>query len=200
LTSNLDFPDDAISLYPTRLVVLSLLLIKSLLGDWDGASPASSSLPPSFVPTFASLLITRFLPLRQADLEAWNDDPEEWMNEEEMERWEFEVRPCAEFVLKALLSAFKEELGGSMVELLKQVSGSSSPLPSLLSASINELMLSSLTEPQSMDDLLLKEAVYTAIGRSPSDLEASIDFPSWLENTLVPECAGTDSKCVVLHS
>jgi hypothetical protein len=47
-----------------------------------------------------------------------------------------------------------------------------------------------------MDDLLLKEAVYTAIGRSPSDLEKYIDFNQWLEGTLSAECAGTDSACV----
>lgn len=47
-----------------------------------------------------------------------------------------------------------------------------------------------------MDDLLLKEAVYTAIGRSPSDLEKYIDFNQWLEGTLAAECAGTDSACV----
>lgn len=47
-----------------------------------------------------------------------------------------------------------------------------------------------------MDDLLLKEAVYTAIGRSPSDLEGYIDFNQWLEGTLTAECAGTDSACV----
>lgn len=46
-----------------------------------------------------------------------------------------------------------------------------------------------------MDDLLLKEAVYTAIGRSPSDLENYIDFNQWLEGTLLAECAGTDSAC-----
>lgn len=48
-----------------------------------------------------------------------------------------------------------------------------------------------------MDDLLLKEAVYTAIGRSPSDLEQYIDFNQWLEGTLSAECAGTDSACVL---
>lgn len=127
--------DEPTSLYPTRLVVLSLLLVKSLLGDWDGAS--TLSVPPGFVTTFASLLITQLLPLRQDDLEKWSEDPEEWMNEEEMDRWEFELRPCAEFVLKALLSAFKEELGPSMAGLLEQVSGASSPLSP--SAPRNEL-------------------------------------------------------------
>lgn len=50
-----------------------------------------------------------------------------------------------------------------------------------------------------MEGLLLKEGVYCAIGRSPSDLEAAIDFNSWLEGTLIPEAAGTDSKCALVH-
>lgn len=43
-----------------------------------------------------------------------------------------------------------------------------------------------------MDELLLKEAVYTAVGRSPSELEPYIPFEDWLRNTLAAECAGTD--------
>ncbi|GAA6036573.1 hypothetical protein JCM8097_001232 [Rhodosporidiobolus ruineniae] len=166
--------DDHTALYPTRLVVQSLLLVKSLLGDWDGQS--TLPVPPGFVQQLAELLITRLLPLRQDDLEKWSEDPEEWMNEEEMERWEFELRPCAEHVLKALLSAYREELGPSMAALLQQVS-----------------------TPQSMEGLLLKEAVYTAVGRSPSDLESAINFTEWLENTLAPECAGTDSNYRIIR-
>ncbi|TNY19776.1 armadillo-type protein [Rhodotorula diobovata] len=160
--------DNPLAPYPTRLVVQALLLLKSLLGDWDGST--GLAVPPGFVQQLAHLLITRMLPLRQDDLDKWTEDPEEWMNEEEAERWEFELRPCAEYVLRALLAAFKDELGPSVAGLLQRVSA-----------------------PQDMAGLLLKEAVYTAVGRSPSDLEASINFKDWLENVLAPECAGEDS-------
>ncbi|BGP12651.1 hypothetical protein JCM10213v2_000568 [Rhodosporidiobolus nylandii] len=166
--------DEPTSPYPTRLVVQSLLLVKALLGDWDGASAVPVA--PEFVQQFAEMLITRLLPLRQDDLEKWNEDPEEWMNEEEMERWEFELRPCAEFVMKALLSAYRDELGPKMVEYLQQVS-----------------------QPQDLDGLLLKEAVYTAVGRSPSDLESAIDFTQWLNGTLAAECTGTDSNYRIIR-
>ncbi|TKA55315.1 hypothetical protein B0A53_02239 [Rhodotorula sp. CCFEE 5036] len=166
--------DDLRSLYPTRLVVQALLLIKAMLGDWDGTSALPVS--PDFVQQFAEVLITRMLPLRQEDLQKWEQDPEEWMNEEEQDRWEYDLRPCAEYVLKALLSAHREQLGPNMAALLQQVS-----------------------TPQNMDDLLLKEAVYTAIGRSPSDLEKYIDFNQWLEGTLSAECAGTDSAYRIIR-
>lgn len=82
--------DDVTALYPTRLVVQALLLVKSLLGDWDGRAPLDP--PEGFVEQFTDLLVKQLLPLRQDDLEKWQEDPEEWMNEEEMERWEFDLR------------------------------------------------------------------------------------------------------------
>lgn len=117
-----------------------------MLGDWDGTSALPVS--PDFVQQFAEVLITRLLPLRQEDLQKWEQDPEEWMNEEEQDRWEYDLRvsraffpripetmkisltrictqPCAEYVLKALLSAHREQLGPNMAALLQQVSSRS---------------------------------------------------------------------------
>lgn len=82
--------DDSTALYPERFVVQSLLLLQSTLGNWASASPVDVS--PEFVKQFAELLVTRLLPLRQVDLEKWADDPEEYMNEEEADRWEYELR------------------------------------------------------------------------------------------------------------
>lgn len=82
--------EEPTSLYPERFVVQSLLLLKSTMGDWASASPIDVS--ADFVRQFAELLVTRLLPLRTADLEKWSEDPEEWMNEEEADRWEYELR------------------------------------------------------------------------------------------------------------
>lgn len=90
-------PDDLRSRYPTRLVVQALLLIKAMLGDWDGSSAVPVS--PEFVQQFAEVLITRMLPLRAEDLQKWEEDPEEWMNEEEQDRWEFDLRVSSSRVL-----------------------------------------------------------------------------------------------------
>ena len=40
------------------------------------------------------LLVTRFIPLTPKDLERWEIDVEEWMNQEENEdeQWEYELR------------------------------------------------------------------------------------------------------------
>lgn len=82
--------DEVTAPYPERFVVQSLLLLQSTLGNWASASPVDVS--PEFVKQFAELLVTRLLPLRQVDLEKWADDPEEYMNEEEADRWEYELR------------------------------------------------------------------------------------------------------------
>ena len=46
----------------------------------------------AWAPNAALLLITKFVPMRPADLEMWMDDPEQWMNEEESELDEFQLR------------------------------------------------------------------------------------------------------------
>jgi hypothetical protein len=46
-----------------------------------------------------TLIITRFLPLKPADLEKWEGDPEEWVLEEtkDYEAWEFDIRVRSNF-------------------------------------------------------------------------------------------------------
>ena len=53
-------------------------------------------LSQSFVEDAVKLLVTRFIPLEEADLQEWQADPEEWVNLEEKdnEQWEYELRVC----------------------------------------------------------------------------------------------------------
>ena len=82
--------------HPERFIVLCLLLLKSTMGDWAAQSPVVDDVPPDFVCQFVHILVTKLLPLRAIDLEKWAEDPEEWMNEEEADRWEFELRVSAQ--------------------------------------------------------------------------------------------------------
>ncbi|KAI5481425.1 hypothetical protein MNV49_004181 [Pseudohyphozyma bogoriensis] len=166
--------DEVNSVYPEKFVVKSLLLLSATMGDWASKSPID--IPETFVAQFVELIVTKLLPLRPVDLEKWTEEPEEWMNEEEMERWEFELRPCAEHVLKNLLSQYSEEIGPLMADMLRRT-----------------------REPQDTAGLLLKEGVYCAFGRSASQLGGAIDFDKWLETDLVPEAAGTDSNYRIIR-
>ena len=53
-----------------------------------------------------TLIITRFLPLKPADLEKWEADPEEWVLEEskDYEAWEFDIRVCSIFCADVALA------------------------------------------------------------------------------------------------
>ena len=51
-------------------------------------------LSKDFVEGAVRLLVTRFIPFKPADLEGWQEDPEDWVNHEEHDNdmWEFEIR------------------------------------------------------------------------------------------------------------
>lgn len=54
----------------------------------------SEVLPQEFVQGAVTLLVTRFIPLNQTELENWMNDPEEWVNSEakDSDAWEFDLR------------------------------------------------------------------------------------------------------------
>ena len=51
-------------------------------------------LSKEFVEGAVRLLVTRFIPLKAAGLEGWQEDPEDWVNHEEQDNdmWEYEIR------------------------------------------------------------------------------------------------------------
>lgn len=66
----------------------------------------------------------------------------------------------------------------------------------------SRIALLCLLDPKDLDGLLLKEAVYTAIGKNLGDLAGVVDpadgveFETRLMQALVPEAASTDPKYV----
>lgn len=73
----------------------------------------------------------KLLPLTSTDLEALEDEPEEWLIAEnnDEEAWAFEFRPCAERVLIALnnacrhLPADRKPIEPEMVKILAEAEG-----------------------------------------------------------------------------
>lgn len=55
-------------------------------------------------------------------MEKWDFDAEEFVNEEEENegKWEFELRPASEIVLKSLVGGYKEEVGGILKGYLEE--------------------------------------------------------------------------------
>ncbi|WVN87256.1 uncharacterized protein L203_102433 [Cryptococcus depauperatus CBS 7841] len=82
-----------------------------------------------FILSAFHLLVDKFLPLNSSDLEALEDEPEEWLIGESMdeEAWAFELRPCAERVLIALNNACRnisrenKVIEPAMLKLLSEI-------------------------------------------------------------------------------
>lgn len=114
-----------------------------------------------FVIQMVNCIITHLLVFRRADLEAWEEDPEEWEQQEQSEgnAYEWEVRPCAEKLFLDLLTNFKSLL-----------------VPPLLS------YFQTAQDPQA--EIATKEAVYTAMGLAAAHIFTVFDFDAVLASNL----------------
>lgn len=116
---------------------------------------------PGLVIQIVNSIITHLFVFRKADLEAWEEDPEEWEQQEQSEgnAYEWEVRPCAEKLFLDLLTNFKDLL-----------------IPPLLSYF--------QTAQSAQADIATKEAVYTALGLSAAHVCNVFDFDAILSSTI----------------
>jgi hypothetical protein len=120
-------------------------------------------LTEDLVRQMANIIVTKFFIFRQADLEAWEEDENEWEIREEGggDTWEFEVRPCSEKLFMDLVINYKHLLVDPLLSFFQSVAG---------------------TEQSSV---VTKDAVYTAMGLSAPVVFQSFDFDSFLTSTLV---------------
>ncbi len=133
-------------------------------------------LTDTLVTQMASVIITNLFVFRKSDLEAWEEDPEEWEQQEETQgnAWEWEVRPCAEKLFLDLLTNYKELL-----------------LQPLLA------YFATVRNPQA--DIGTKEAVYTAMGLSAALVYENFDFEDILKSTIVGDAQLTSPYCQVIR-
>ncbi|KAI1501200.1 putative importin 11 [Biscogniauxia marginata] len=124
----------------------------------------------------ANVIITHLFVFRKADLDAWEEDPQEWEQQEESQgnAFEWEVRPCAEKLFLDLITQYRH--------LLMQ------PLLSYFSTAEN---------PQS--DIVVKEAVYTAMGLAAAVVERDFDFDAVLKSTIVSDAQQNGHLCQILR-
>ncbi|KAI8957497.1 ARM repeat-containing protein [Daldinia sp. FL1419] len=133
-------------------------------------------LKDELVTQIANVLITHFFIFRKADLDAWDEDPQEWEQQEEAggNAYEWEVRPCAEKLFLDLLTHYKH--------LLLQ------PLISYFSTVQN---------PQT--DIVTREAVYTAMGLAAALVNEEFDFQSILKATIAADAQQTGPLARVIR-
>ncbi|KAJ3192098.1 Importin-11, partial [Entophlyctis luteolus] len=129
---------------------------------------ASQILTPDFVSSAAQLLVTKYLILTAEELEKWDEDPEGFMTDEEADQWEFSLRMCAQKALMDLASKHRTIVSPLLMSMLQHVSDLS---------------------PQSNSSaILLKDAVYAAVGYCAYDLFDFMEFDQWFEQKLLKEC------------
>ncbi|PHH76249.1 hypothetical protein CDD80_1698 [Ophiocordyceps camponoti-rufipedis] len=119
-------------------------------------------LKDNLVIQMVNCLITHLFVFRRADLEAWEEDPEDWEQQEQSEgnAYEWEVRPCAERLFLDLLTNYKQLLVPPLLSYFQTAQG-----------------------PQA--EMATKEAVYTAMGLSAAHVVGTFDFGAVLASTLV---------------
>lgn len=121
-------------------------------------------------------IITHLFIFRKSDLEAWEEDPQEWEQQEESQgnAYEWEVRPCAEKLFLDLLTYYK----GLLLQPLLAYFGTA-------------------RNPQA--DIAIKEAVYTAMGLAAPIVYEDFDFESVLRSTVSTDAQQVVPYCQVLR-
>ncbi|KAI3338284.1 putative importin 11 [Ustulina deusta] len=129
-----------------------------------------------FVNQMAHTIITHLLVFRKADMEAWEDDPQEWERREENQgnAYEWEVRPCAEKLFLDLLMHYKNLL-----------------LEPLLA------YFTTVRDPQA--SITTKEAVYTVMGLAAALVENNFDFDTLLRSVIAADAVQTTHMCQILR-
>jgi hypothetical protein len=117
-----------------------------------------------FVLEAVSVIVNKLFIFRQSDLEAWEEDPEEWEAKErdQGDAWEWEIRPCSERIFLDLLMHYKQLLGPPLLSYFE------------------------LGAVRSLE-IVRREAVYTAMGCAAAHIYEAFNFNTILESSLWPD-------------
>ena len=120
-------------------------------------------LTEELVSQIANVIVTKFFVFRQIDLQAWEEDEDEWEIREEGggDTWEFEIRPCSEKLFMDIVLNYKHQMVSPLLTFFHSVSGAS------------------------QGSVVSKDAIYTALGLSAPVVCQEFDFDSFLTSTLV---------------
>ncbi|KAJ1522166.1 hypothetical protein ONE63_002476 [Megalurothrips usitatus] len=127
----------------------------------------TSFFTPEILSAICQGLVGHYFLLTQEDLQMWDDDPETFATDESGECWKYSLRPCTESLFVTVFHEFQPVL-----------------CPVLLA------MIQSNHGPVSGTDLnaiLVKDAIYNAVGLAAFDLYDEINFDEWFLTTLRQE-------------
>ncbi|XP_076181543.1 importin beta11 isoform X2 [Ptiloglossa arizonensis] len=122
---------------------------------------------PETITEICTRLVTHYLLLTPSDLELWDTDPENFFVDDGGESWRYSLRHCTESVFLAVFDQFKGVFASILVELIRR---HHQPV-----------------DPNNLHAILLKDAVYNAVGLVAFDLYDEVNFDQWFTTTLKEE-------------
>lgn len=114
-------------------------------------------------------LIMHYFLLTPTEIEQWEEDPENYVTDEGGDSWKYAIRSCTEAFYLALYQKYHPILCQQLIVYVQK------------SQSIQ------LTPASEVQDILIKESIYNAVGLTAFHLFDDVDFDTWFTSQLVYE-------------
>jgi hypothetical protein len=174
--------DTGCSLLYERAAVQLLNLLKGILlcpefkNDTNPAALEAQRAKAQFftdqmVEALCQRIVGRFLLLSNLELRLWAQDAETFAADEGGECWRYALRPCVESCYVALFKEYRAAMTPPLIRMMQNNLGLDSPI-------------------------LIKEAVYTAVGLVAYDLYDEVDFDNWFTGSLCQEISNKQVKWI----
>uniref|UniRef100_A0A663N6B9 Importin-11 n=1 Tax=Athene cunicularia TaxID=194338 RepID=A0A663N6B9_ATHCN len=113
-------------------------------------------------------LVTHYFLLTKEELAMWEEDPEGFTVEETGgDSWKYSLRPCTEVLFIDIFHEYNQTLTPVLLEMVHSLQAS--------------------TNMEDTSAILIKDAVYNAVGLAAYELFDSVDFDQWFKNQLLAE-------------
>uniref|UniRef100_A0A8C7A216 Importin-11 n=1 Tax=Nothoprocta perdicaria TaxID=30464 RepID=A0A8C7A216_NOTPE len=120
-------------------------------------------------------LVTHYFLLTEEELTMWEEDPEGFTVEETGgDSWKYSLRPCTEVLFIDIFHEYNQTLTPVLLEMVHSLQGT--------------------TNMEDTSAILIKDAVYNAVGLAAYELFDSVDFDQWFKNQLLAELQVSHSR------
>lgn len=126
-------------------------------------------------------LLMHYFLLTPSDIEQWEDDPENYVTDEGGDSWKYSLRCCTESFFMALFQKYPNILNSQLLIY------------------IQKSQALQLNENSEINDILIKESIYNAVGLIAFHLFDDVDFDAWFTIQLLYELKIPGSNFRVLR-
>ncbi|XP_037536913.1 importin-11 [Nematolebias whitei] len=120
-------------------------------------------------------LVSHYFHLTEEELTMWEEDPESFAVEESGgDSWKYSLRPCTEVLFLDIFHNYSQTLTPVLLDMVQNLQGP--------------------TDVEDRVQLLMKDAVYNAVGLAAYELFDNVDFDQWFKNQLLGELQVTHHR------